>query len=82
MSVDAQQVHISSLVVRCLPHRLDQAVAAVKKFKNADVRAHDPVGKFVVLLETENEGQILSIIGRIESIDGVLNASMVYHEID
>lgn len=82
MSVNAEQVHITSLVVHCLPPRLKQAVAAVKKFKNAEVPAHDPMGKFVVLLETENGGEILSIIARIEAIDGVLNATLVYHEID
>lgn len=82
MSLDSDQIHISSLVVHCMPGLFDQALSQVKSMENVEVHAPNPIGKFVALLETEHERDILSMISRIEEIDGVLNATMVYHEID
>jgi len=82
MSLDSDQIHISSLVVHCMPASFDQALSQVKNLDNVEVHAPDPKGKFVALLETGHESDILSTISRIEAIDGVLNATMVYHEID
>ena len=50
--------------------------------ENVEVAAHDIRGKLVVVLETESEQGILSIIDRIQTFDGVLTATMVYHELD
>lgn len=82
MSVDVDQAHISSFIVHCLPDRLENILADVKQMNNVEAHAPSPAGKFVALLESEDEHQILSTINRIQSIDGVLTATMVYHEID
>jgi len=82
MFVDSEQVHIASLVVYCLPDLFNRVVSDVKLLKDVELHAPDPVGKFVVLLETTTEAGILSMISRIDAIPGVLNVTMVYHEID
>ena len=75
-------VHITSLVVRTLPAQWQQTLARVRRLQNVEVHTGDAVGKFVVLLETDDEQQILDAIDRIQEIDGVLSATMVYHHID
>jgi len=75
-------VHISSLVVHCLPEDLSKVQEKVGNIDNVEVCVSDPKGKFVALLETDSEKDILSTISVIQGIDSVLNAAMVYHEID
>lgn len=82
MALETAQVHISSLVVHCLPAKLEQVLASVARMDNVEIHAPDPSGKFVALLETENEQGILARIDQIQTFNGVLNATMVYHEID
>ena len=82
MVLETNQVHISSLVVHCLPGKFEQVLANVKKMDQVEIHAPDPVGKFVVLLETDNEQGILAMIDQIQTVNGVLNTTMVYHEID
>ena len=48
----------------------------------AEVPKHSDEGKLVVLLETANEGRIMQRISAIEQLPGVINAALVYHEID
>ncbi len=82
MALETNQVHISSLVVHCLPDKYKQVLASVKKMDQVEIHAPDPAGKFVALLETENEQGILAVIDQIQTVNGVLNTTMVYHEID
>lgn len=77
-----EAAHISSLVVHCLPEQLQNVLSQVEKFAHVEVHAPNPAGKFVAVLETENEHGILSTINDIQAMPGVLAATMVYHEID
>jgi len=82
MALEADQVHISSLVIHCLPENFEQVLSSVKEMEQVEIHAPDPAGKFVALLETRNEQDILATIDQIQTVNGVLNATMVYHEID
>ncbi len=82
MALETDQVHISSLVIHCLPDKFEQVLGSVKQLENIEIHAPDPAGKFVALLETDNEQGILATIDQIQTVNGVLNATMVYHEID
>ena len=74
--------HISSLVVHCLPESVAAAIAAIEALHHMEVPESDPSGKFVVLMETDDEADIMSGIEQIQEIDGVINATLVYHQID
>ena len=74
--------HISSLVVHCLPDAMSTAISSIEAMPNMEVPESDPNGKFVVLLETEDESTILDDIGKIQELKGVINATLVYHQID
>lgn len=76
------EVHISSMVVLCRPEVLDSAVAQIKTIPLAEVHAVDKSGKIIVVLETPSEQNILDGIQELEGIDGVISATLVYHQID
>ncbi|MBS1269442.1 MAG: Chaperone NapD [Gammaproteobacteria bacterium] len=78
----SERVHITSLVVHARPAKWKQILTQVKRLPTVEVHTGDTIGKFVVLLETQDEEQILDAIDRIQEIDGVLSATMVYHHID
>ena len=74
--------HISSLVIHCLPGSMAAAITFIQAMPNAEVPESNPNGKFVVLLETEDESTIMESIGQIQALRGVINATLVYHQID
>lgn len=77
-----EKSHISSLVVQCLPKCLVHAMQTTSKINQVEVHADDSKSKFIALLETAHEKDILAIIDIINAIEGVLSTTMVYHEID
>lgn len=76
------ETHISSLVIHALPDRLDQVQRTIARLPGAAIAAASPAGKLVVTLETANEKDIASHLGEIQSIKGVLAATLVYHQIE
>jgi len=82
MLTSIDSVHISSLVVHCLPEKLNSIMNKTAIFEIVDIATHDTSGKFVVVLETETEQDILSVIDLIQAFEGVLAVNMVYHEMD
>ncbi len=75
-------VHISSLVVHCRPDVVEEVITRINTFPDAEVPEHSAEGKLVVLLETSNQGRIMERISAIENFTGVINAALVYHQID
>lgn len=79
---DTTSVHISSLVIHCLPDKLQTIMENTATIANVEVAAHDISGKIIALLETETETEILNIIDHVNTLKGVLTTTMVYHELD
>ena len=83
MTVEAhERIHISSFIVRCLPEKLQQVMAAVEALPGVEIHANDPCGKFVALLELDSEKVLVETITTIELMKGVVNTSMVYHHVE
>jgi nitrate reductase NapD len=76
------EAHIASRLVHALPVKLEGIAAAIDELGGAEVHAKDPVGKILVTLESENEAEILSRISEIQDMDSVINAVLVYHEVE
>ncbi|NVD07932.1 nitrate reductase [Vibrio sp. JPW-9-11-11] len=76
------EVHISSLIVHCLPEHLEVVKHQIEQFDNAEVYGDNPDGKVVVVLETENQGFITDTIEAINRITNVLSVVLVYHQIE
>ncbi len=82
ITASPQACHIVSLVVQARTDKLDSAISAIEALPGAEVPTSDPSGKLVVLLEHADESGMLGCISNIESIPGVISATLVYHQID
>jgi len=72
--------HISSLVVRAHPARLEAVVARIGRLSVAEVALSDPSGKIVVTLETRDEDEIVAAMAALERMAGVVSVALVYHQ--
>lgn len=74
----ADAFHIASLVVHAQPEAAMAAAAAIAAMPGAEVPFRDGT-RLVVTLETADEAEILDNLTRIQLLDGVLSAALVYH---
>lgn len=75
-------VHISSLLLRADPAKLPSVLEDVAGVPNAEVPMSDENGKVIVTLETDSESEIVESLTKLQLIDGVYSASLVYHQMD
>jgi nitrate reductase NapD len=78
----AVTTHIASLVVHCRPESLAGTRAAIEALPNIEVPASDERGKLVVLMEMTDESELLGGISRIEATEGVICATLAFHQVD
>lgn len=74
--------HIASLVVHCRPELMPDARASIESIPNVEVPASDDNGKLVALLEMSDESELLGGISQIESVKGVISATLVFHQVE
>lgn len=77
----AAPLHIASLLVHARPELFEAVKANLRLLEGLELHQESPLGKLVVVLETEHEQQILERIEQINNLPGVLNAALVYHEL-
>lgn len=76
------ELHISSLVVQVQPAVIEAVSRVIATLEGAQVHAASPFGKLVVTLETASEAGILERITDINGIEGVLTATLVFHQVE
>ncbi|MDH5547064.1 MAG: chaperone NapD [Gammaproteobacteria bacterium] len=74
--------HISSVIVHCLPQRFDQLLQRISMLDCCEIGAHNGSDKLIPILEMATESGILDTLREIEAMEGVISATMVYHQID
>ena len=75
---DTQELHIAGLVVHTMPLRLAAVRDAVSALPGACVHGESPQGKLVVTLEADGADPLLATLRRIQAMQGVVSASLVY----
>jgi len=76
--VPDDELHIASLVVHAAPRRREAVADALRTWPEARVHAVSPQGKLVVTLEAPTAAALSALVARIQHIDGVLSAALVY----
>ncbi|MBL4799382.1 MAG: chaperone NapD [Oleispira sp.] len=76
-----QESHISSFIVFCKAEKHKAVEAALAAQADIEIYGSNEKGKFVVVTEAEHQGIILDRIDLISAIEGVINTSMVYHQV-
>ncbi len=76
-----QESHISSFIVFCQAEKHLAVEKALQAQADIEIHGSDEKGKFVVVTEAKHQGIILDRIDLISAIEGVINTSMVYHQV-
>lgn len=71
-------MNISGILVQTTAHHLDELVDLFKKSKDAEYHLHDDKGRIVLTIEGENAEDELNKLRRIQQLDHVIAADMVY----
>ena len=74
----ATETHIVGLVVRAHPESVDRVAQSLRKVAGAHVHAATPDGRCVVTIEAAYAEEIADRVCRIQTMDGVLAAALVY----
>ncbi|WP_252271611.1 chaperone NapD [Pseudomonas subflava] len=74
-------IQIASLIVHAQPQLMAAVTANLRRLPGVELHQHSPEGKLVVVIEAEHEAQIVATLGAVQSLPGVINAALVYHEV-
>jgi len=73
-------LNISSVIVIPQPDRIDTARTALAGIAGVELSAISPEGKMIAIIEAENDQETVRLFELISHLDGVLSASMVFHQ--
>jgi len=73
-------MNISSVIIIPHPEKVHQVVDALKAADSVEVAAVSPEGKIIVTIETDGDRETIQTYEMISLMDGVLSASMAYHQ--
>ncbi|MBL4912545.1 chaperone NapD [Shewanella schlegeliana] len=78
----SQEFHITSLVVHAAPGAVTEIKNKISALEGTEIHAVTDEGKFVVTIEGDTQGAILNSVEAINALEGVLNSSLIYHQVD
>ncbi|MBK6649966.1 MAG: chaperone NapD [Betaproteobacteria bacterium] len=73
-------MNISSVIVIPRPEQVEQVLALLRVHKGVEVAAVSPEGKIIVTIEADGDSETVQVYETISLMDGVMSASMVYHQ--
>lgn len=74
--------HIASLLVQAWPARLAETEQALGTIPGVEVHGPAGPGKLIVTIDVADDQSLVDTVTRVESVDGVIAASLVYHQMD
>lgn len=73
-------MNISSVIVIPHPDHISRVSTALSAMDGVDVAHVSPEGKIIITIETEGDRETIGCYEAISLMDGVMSASMVYHQ--
>jgi periplasmic nitrate reductase NapD len=73
-------MNISSVIVIPHPDHVEAARLGLCELDGVELQAVSAEGKMIVTLETEGDRETTELYETISHLDGVMSASMVYHQ--
>lgn len=73
-------MNISSVIVIPHPERIEAVRQSLQTLEGVELHAVSPEGKMIVTLETDGDRETTGLYEQISLLDGVMSASMVYHQ--
>jgi len=78
----ASSMNISSVIVHAKPTELTSVRGSLEQIPGVEIHAATDDGKFVVTIESDTDGETASTFDRINTMDGVMSAAMVFHQFE
>lgn len=75
-------MNISSIIVHAQPTELASVRGSLEQIPGVEVHAATDDGKLVVTIETDTDGETARTFDRINAMDGVMSAAMVFHQFE
>ena len=75
-------MNISSVIVHAKPAELLSVRGSLEQIPGVEVHATTDDGKLVVTIETDSDGETARTFDRINVMDGVMSAAMVFHQFE
>ena len=73
------ETHIVSMIICCLPEKMNDAVIRAKALAQAECYTGENPNKFVLVFEAASESEVSNQMDQINTWDGVLSAQLCYH---
>ena len=73
-----EDFNVSSLVVLCVPSAIARLWEAINAISGAECHYKDESGKIIVTLESQSIEEEIKLLKRIEGLEGVISAQMIY----
>lgn len=73
-------MNISSAIVHARPGAVNAVKARLSVIDGIEIQAVTDAGRMIVTIETEGDGSMADAFDAINKMDGVLSASMVFHQ--
>jgi len=71
--------HIASVLVQAWPEKIPLVEAELTGLSGVESHGSNGAGKLIITVETRSDAELLGTINRIETADGVIAVSLVYH---
>ncbi len=75
-------MNISSIIVYAKPAELASVRGSLEQLPGVEVHAATDDGKLVVTIESETDGETAGTFDRINLMDGVMSAAMVFNQFE
>ncbi len=75
-------MNISSVIVHAKPTELQSVRGNLEQIPGVEIHAATDDGKIVITIESETDGETTSTFDRINVMDGVMSAAMVFHQFE
>lgn len=75
-------MNISGVLVRTFPDGVQPVSAGLIELPGVEVHGNSNDGRIVVTVEQQETSQLAEVITKMTQLPGVLDASMIYHQIE
>lgn len=73
-------MNLSSIIVIPHPQHVEALIGTLANIAGVEVAAVSPEGKIIATIEAEGDGETIQTYELISQLDGLLSASMVFHQ--
>ena len=75
-------MNISGVMVRTYPEQVASVGQLLETMQGVEVHGNNGDGRIVVTVEQDNANQMSDVLTEMQTLPGVLAASMIYHQFE